>query len=77
MVPVRDRGNDELFKIGQNGVKGFALLGRTGGQRVDEIAGGALRDHRVLFGVLQVTGHPIDDLVAVTPEFFRCHVSES
>ena len=75
MVPVRHGGHDQPLEIGQDGLHGLALFGAVGGQRVGQLARLDRRQHGVPLGVGQKVGDPVDGLVAMSAELFRCHIS--
>jgi hypothetical protein len=64
VIPVGDGGEDNIFEVGEGQIEGFGLLGPGGGESVHELTRGGTGEDRILLGVLQVGGNPVDELMA-------------
>ena len=66
-------GHDQIFEIGEDLAKRFAVFRRRLGQAVEHLARRHLGTHRSRLHGRQIIGHPIDHLVRVGTEIFWCH----
>ena len=71
MVPLRDGGKNGAAKIVEDGVKALSLLGRGGGQRVDELAGLDGGQDGIAANVGEVAGNPVYAGVRGSAEVFH------
>ena len=75
MLPKRKSGQDDPIQIGDDLAEVFRLVRRRGRQCVADLAGPGSGHHRPLRQALVVVGQPVDELVAITTEFLRCHAN--
>jgi hypothetical protein len=68
MLPVRQRGHDQLVEIAQHVRKRLGLFRRRERQLRGQLAGLHLRKHRQLADALEVSRRPLERCGAVLPE---------
>ena len=74
MIPVRQRRNEDAFEVRKDFVERLADIRRRCGQRLADVPGRHLRQHRVdVILMLEVFSDPVDERVAVTPELVAVH----
>ena len=75
MVPVGERGHEDPLEVGEDGLERLAVFRGLARQRATDVAGRDARQHRVALGAREVFGDPVDQRVAVPPEFGWIHVN--
>src|SRR6185369_12734055 len=68
---------NQLAKIAQDGFDGLAVLGRGGGQPVDQRSRLNVRQNGKSAGIAQIVGDPVDGLMGGRAEFVGRHASPS
>src|SRR5207244_13463713 len=76
MTPMCQGGNNQTIKISENRWHRLTLFRRRGWQLRLEIARFHLREHWQIFDMFEVIRDPIDEFMAIAPEFFGWHVAE-
>ena len=66
---MRDGRHDLVFKIVEDRLHGLGLLRPRVRQRIDEIAGLHIGQHRIAFRSAEIIRDPVHNLVAVPAEF--------
>ena len=69
-------GNNQAINISENRLHRLTLFRRRGWQLRLEIARFHLREHWQIFDMFEVIRDPIDEFMAIAPEFFGRHVAE-
>ena len=69
-------GNNQTINISENRLHRLTLFRRRGWQLRLEIARFHLREHWQIFDMFEVIRDPIDEFMAIAPEFFGRHVAE-
>ena len=59
-LPVGDPGQDYILKVFEDGVEGFAVLGRMGGKRRSDVSRLSPGKHGQRLHAFVVVGHPVD-----------------
>jgi len=73
MVPVRHAGQNDRLEIGEHSFKGLTFHRWMRRQLPCDFPGEYRGSHRQLRDSLDVVGHPISQLMGMTPEFFGVH----
>src|SRR5260370_39390963 len=75
MIPVGDRGNDQLAEVVENRVHSLAPIGTGGRQARDQITRAHSWQDGQFANIFEVIGDPVDYLVTASPKFVTCHQS--
>lgn len=76
MIPVRERGHDQMVNVRQNLTHRFALYGSRLRQLRFKLAGFDLREHGQFLYVLEVIRNPINDLAPELAKILRAHIAK-
>ena len=60
---MRDRRNDLLIEVAEDGVEGLALVGTRRRQRIDQLAGLGFRRDGIAARIGEIVGNPVDGVV--------------
>ena len=69
-------GKDDAVEVRDDLPERFRLLGRVVGECAAYVTRRDLRQHRVRFNLLEVSGRPLNKRVRVAPELVRRHVAK-
>ena len=68
MIPMRDRRNDLLIEVAEDGVEGLALIGARRRQSIDQLAGLGFRRDGIAARIGEIVGNPVDGVVGGAAE---------